>query len=178
MGPLVAACAVTVILIGIGFALLFGKLASPGKVDEFPPDWLAEEPAAKYRPMERLLNDADFEFVASYTALPAKVSQRLRAERRRIFRVYLRLLRRDFGRIYTATKLLILYSDRDRPDLAAELMRQRMRFAYGMLLVECRLALHTVGVGTVDVRPLVAGVEAMRLQLQDFATPAPVPSAA
>jgi hypothetical protein len=169
MGILLTACALVLLLVAISFACLFRKLASHEDIRQWPADWLQEEPAAKYRPMERLLDESDTQFLASFPELAPCVGHRLRVERRRIFRAYMRSLRRDFGRIYSATKLLILYSEVDRPDLAMELLRQRAQFAYGMLVLECLLVCHTVGVGRVDVRGLIGSLDRMRLQLKSLA---------
>ncbi len=169
MGILLAACGFVLLGVAVSFAFLFWRLASREDVRQWPADWLNEEPSAKYRPMERLLDETDTQLLASYPNLAPCVGRRLRAERRRIFRVYMRSLRRDFGRIYAATKLLILYSEADRPDLAIELLKQRARFAYGMLALECLLVCHTAGVGTVDVHGLIASLDTMRAQLRALA---------
>lgn len=171
MSILLAACAGVLVLVAVVFALLFYKLASGEDVRNWPANWLEEEPAAKYRPMERLLDESDIQFLASYPGLAPHVGHRFRVERRRLFRAYMRSMRRDFGRIYAATKLLILYSDVDRPDLSVELVKQRARFACRMLALECLLACHTVGIGRVEVRDLVASLDAMRLQLRSLGTP-------
>ncbi len=171
MSVLVAACASVLVLVAIAFALLFRKLASNEDVRHWPADWLEEEPSAKYRPMERLLDETDMQFLASYPGLAPYVGHRFRVERRRIFRAYMRSMRRDFGRIYSATKLLLLYSEVDQPDLAVELLKQRARFAYGMLALECLLACHALGIGRVEVGGLIGSLEAMRLQLRSVAQP-------
>jgi hypothetical protein len=77
-------------------------------------------------------------------------------------------LSRDFDRLYTAAKFLLLHSPQDRPDLASALLKQRLIFRYAMLAVECRLVLQTAGVGKVDVRGLVRALEAVRDQLRQL----------
>ncbi len=57
----------------------------------------------------------------------------------RAHRTYLRELAGDFKRTSMALKVLIVRSERDRPDLAIALLRQQARFAYGMLIVRLRL---------------------------------------
>ena len=54
----------------------------------------------------------------------------------------------------------------DRPELARNILKQRMLFSYALWTVEARLALQTVGLGTVDVRQLVGVMESMREQLR------------
>jgi hypothetical protein len=54
----------------------------------------------------------------------------------------------------------------DRPDLARNILKQRLMFSWALWGVEVRLALQTVGLGTVDVRGLVGAMESMREQLR------------
>jgi hypothetical protein len=125
----------------------------------------------KYRPMERLLLEDDFRFLASQSGFSAQLGRRFRSQRRRIFRGYLTNLKRDFGRVSVALQTLIVHSAEDRGELASALIRQRLMFALGMLAIEGRLLLHAAGVGTVDVRGLVESLETMQGQIQLLLTP-------
>jgi hypothetical protein len=123
--------------------------------------------AARYRPMFRLLDESDCGFVAS--GFPGNSNlRRFRAERRSLFRVYLRNLGADHARIVGAIRDLLVESQLDRPDLAKALYRCQLMFALAMISVEFKLQLHALGIGTVDVRSLVAAVEGLQLQLQDM----------
>jgi hypothetical protein len=75
-------------------------------------------------------------------------------------------LSRDFSLVGAALRLMMMYSAQDRPDLAGILYKQQALFAVGMLIVQWRLALHTCGLGTVDVSGLVRGMEFMRQELR------------
>jgi hypothetical protein len=134
-------------------------------------DELLVLPPGKYRPMERLLQEEDFRFLAAQPGFSPKLGRRFRTQRRRIFRGYLHNLSRDFGRVSQACQMLIVHSADDRGDLAYSLIRQRLLFAFGVLAVEGRLLLHTVGLGTVDVRGLVQSLESMQAQIQLLLTP-------
>lgn len=125
----------------------------------------------KYRPMERLLREEDFEFLAKQPGYSPKLGRRLRTERRRIFRGYLRNLSRDFSKATLACQMLIVHSAEDRGDLAAGLVRQKLMFGVGMLAVEVRLVLHAAGFGPVDVRGLVESLETMQTQIRVLLTP-------
>jgi hypothetical protein len=92
----------------------------------------------------------------------------MRSERRKVFRGYLACLSRDFSLVGAALRLMMMYSAQDRPDLAGILYKQQALFAFGMLAVQWRLALHTCGLGTVDVRGLVGAMESMRLELRQM----------
>ncbi len=116
--------------------------------------------------MERLFSPEDYEFLAAQPGFTPRLARRLAAERRKIFRRYLRCLRRDFDRLYLATKLLLLHAAQDRPDLAVALFKQRLTFQFALAAVYCRLALQTLGLGTVDARGLVSALQAMRDQLR------------
>lgn len=120
----------------------------------------------KYRPMERLLREDDFRFLASQPGFSPQLGRRFRAERRRIFRGYLRHLKTDFGRVSLALRTLIVHSAEDRGDLAAAVVRQRLWFAFGMLAVEGRLFLHTAGLATVDVHGFIESMEQMQGQVR------------
>src|SRR5437588_9808716 len=78
--------------------------------------------AARYRPMFRLLDESDCGFIAS--GFPGRSNlRRFRAERRSLFRVYLRNLGADHARIVGAIRDLLVQSQLDRPDLAKALFR-------------------------------------------------------
>jgi hypothetical protein len=136
--------------------------------DSVPAEILSQDClTARYRPMFRLLDESDCGFVA--TGFPGNSNlRRFRAERRKLFRVYLRNLGDDHARIVGAIRNLLVDSELDRPDLAKALYRCQLMFSLAMLSVEFKLQLHALGIGTVDVRSLVAAVEGLQLQLQDM----------
>ena len=152
---------------GLAFARVFRNLAAPA---ENPGgEWLEQLSLEKYRPMERLLDDADFRFLAAHPGYHAGMGRRLRTERRRVFRGYVRSLERDFGRICGGIQALMAASSEDRPDLAAALVKQRAMFAYGIVSLRVRLALDTVGWHSIDVRPLLGSLEMLRGELRQLA---------
>jgi hypothetical protein len=165
----ISVAAVAVLLCATGFMLIIYRLAH--RKPETVPDlnWCRDFSVAKYRPMERLLLQDDLEFLAAQPGSNREIVRRLRAERRRIFRRYLRALSRDFDRLLWAAKAMVLHSAEDRPDLAQALVRQTLMFDYALAVVHCRLVLQGLGIGTVDVRPLVGALEAMRLQFSSVA---------
>ncbi|HUO31427.1 MAG TPA: hypothetical protein VMU80_19545 [Bryobacteraceae bacterium] len=116
--------------------------------------------------MERLLAGEDYQFLASQPGFDRRLLRRMRAQRRKVFRGYLACLRRDFSQVGAALRLMMMYSSEDRSDLARILYRQEALFAASMLAVQGRLLLHACGLGTVDVRGLVAAMECVRLQLR------------
>ncbi len=121
----------------------------------------------RYRPMMRLLDESDCEFIAAGRPGSTDLA-RFRAERRALFRIYLRNLGDDHARIVRAIRDLLVESQHDRPDLVKLLYKCQFMFAFAMISIQFKLCLHTMGVGTVDVRSLVRAVEGLQLQLQDM----------
>ncbi len=166
------------LLTALAFFLLFRRLLSREREAPSDLDWCRDFSVAKYRPMERLFAEDDYDFLAAQPGFHPRIYKKLQAERRRVFRHYLRCLSRDFNRLSTATKVLLLHAPSDRPELASTLLKQRLIFSYAMSVVEFRLVLQTAGVGTVDVRRLVASLEAMREQLRQLTQSAQAPQIA
>ena len=149
-------------------AIVLRRLIGGAKSLPVSVDWINELSIARYRPMERLLNEEDFRFLAGHPGFDKKMLRRIRAERRKIFRGYLACLTRDFSLVGAALRLMVMYSAQDRPDLAGSLYKQQALFAIGRLAMEWRLFLHACGLGTVDVRGLVRSMEYMRLELRQM----------
>jgi hypothetical protein len=149
--------------------LLVRRLTAPGTISECDPDWLANFSTATYRPMQRLLSDADLKYLAAQPGITRETVNQLRRERRRIFRAYLRNLVRDFHRLHLAARMTLVYSEQDRPDLAHALLRQRALFTWAVLNVEFRLVLHALGMGPVDVTHLIGALDGMRMNVTAFA---------
>lgn len=176
MSTALAAAAIVLIVLTAAFLLLFRRLASPSSAALPEGEWLASFSLEKYRPMERLFAPEDYEFLAAQPGFTPALARRLRAERRRIFRRYLRSLSRDFDRFYKATRLLLLTAEDDRSELALALFKQRLSFRMALASVHAQLALQTLGLGTVRVHGLVKALEAMRQQLRTLAAqPVAVP---
>jgi len=112
----------------------------------------------RYRPMLRLLSDADLDFAAANPALRS----RIRTQRREIFRGYLRCLAKDYAGLLSGLRHMMVESGVDRPDLAKALAKNRVMFAVALCRVEIHLGLHAVGIGKVDVSGLVEALDALR----------------
>lgn len=159
------AVAVAATISGAAFAWFFWRLVSSARVRGVDPEWLKNFSTATYRPMERLLSEEDVEFLKSQPGYLPGMEKALRSGRRRIFRAYLRSLATDFNRLHLALRLALLESATDRPDLAAVLVRQKATFFLALAAVHLRLAMHALGLGSVDVRGLVSTVDRMRMEL-------------
>jgi hypothetical protein len=115
-----------------------------------------------YRPMERLLADEDLIFLQSQPGYRREMGERWKRERRRIFRLYFKELKRDFRRLHAEARGLVARADADSADLVRVLMHQRWTFLRATAHLEFRLALAWVGIGKVDAAPLIELMEAMR----------------
>lgn len=157
-------------LLGLVFLFLFKTLMS-GRKEALPADWENIFTPVRYKPMERLLDPVDHEFLASQPSFSRRMGRRFRANRIAIFRGYVRCLGRDFTRVSGALKMLMVHASVDRSALAGLLLRQRLIFSYTMLSLEVKLALHSFGwsAPTVDVRNLVGTLDTMRSQLRALA---------
>jgi hypothetical protein len=124
-----------------------------------------------YRPLHRLLDPADFDYLRRRGISERRI-QKLRAERRKIYRLCLRSLAQDFGRLHSILRLLLMDSRLDRPDLVAELARQQIIFRRNLLLAQFRLLLHCCGFRIVPCIDLVKPLEILQSQLQMLAVPA------
>ena len=131
-------------------------------------EWIEDLSADRYRPMLRLLDAADIDFLRSQPGFTRTMEVTLRAQRCRIFRGYLKCLDNDFSRVCLALKLVMTQSAQDRPDLAAALVQQQVMFASGLLSAHFRLLLYRYGVCSVDCSNLVQMFDAMSGELRNL----------
>lgn len=121
-------------------------------------NWIEDFSIAKYRPMQRLLLEEDLAFLKSQPGFRPEMENRLRQERLRVFKTYLRSLRRDFDRLYFAAKEAVLHSP-EGVDLCGALARHRAVFLYAMACVQMRLVLYRFGWSGVDVTTLLGTMD-------------------
>jgi hypothetical protein len=126
---------------------------------------------SRYQPMEHLLSGEDFAFLASQTGYEREIGARWKRERRRIFRLYLDELKRDFHRLHAEARAMAANAGSESAELVGVLMRQQIAFWRATAILELRLALRAAGIGKVDVRPLMELLEAMRVDLARFSAP-------
>ncbi len=119
---------------------------------------LLELSSSQYRPMLRLLADEDLDFAPPNAA----VRRMLRAQRRRLFREYLRYLSKDYGQLLAGIRMAIVQSEVDRPDLGKALLKNRVLFSAALCRIDVRLSLHALGVGGVDASKLVDALDVLR----------------
>ncbi len=125
----------------------------------------------RYQPMGRLMAEEDLVFLKSQPGYRAEIGERWKRERRRIFRLYLAELKADFRRLHTHARELIAASGADSAPLLEVLMKQQFTFMMATTALEFRLALQWIGIGKVDITPLIQMVEAMRVDLTQRTAP-------
>jgi hypothetical protein len=153
----------------IGLVFLFLKLTSHFASPQPLPvtaGWIDGLSIDRYRPMLRLLDEEEVQFLRAQPGFTAEMVAKFRIQRCRIFRQYLRDLDDDFKRICMALKVLIAQSKYDRPELASLLFQNQMTFAYGMMMARFQSVCYRYGVGTVDVTCLLKLFDGMRLEVR------------
>lgn len=171
----VTVLACSALLLALGLAIR--KLGFASSNLPVTAEWIDELSIERYRPMGRLLDGGDMEFLRSQPGFTPQLLKKLRRQRYQIFRGYLACLHEDFARVCSAIELLMRQHEQERPGLAAALLRHRLAFAAGMAVLYVRLVLYRWGVGGVDVGGLVRSFDRMRLELLDL-LPAAVPMGA
>lgn len=160
------AFALSAAALGIAFAMR--KLASPKKFHPVTTAWIDELSIERYRPMMRLLDHADLQFLRSQRGWDQRQLDEFRRGRIRIFRQYLRRLNADFASVCMALKIVMLQSDVDRPDLGTTMLHAQMRFALGMVAAQVRLVFYAIGIGHVETASLLSLFDSMRLELRQM----------
>jgi hypothetical protein len=152
---------------GLGLLLcwIFRRVAR-SQLQPVTAQWIEDLSLDRYRPMMRLLEPDDLDFLRGQPGFTWRMANRLRAQRCRLFRSYLRSLDQDFQQVSLALRLILLHSSHDRPDLAAALIRQEAGFAVRMAAVRLRLFLFRWNLCRVDAAGVVRIFDSMRLQLQ------------
>ena len=150
----------------LGVGALVRRLSSTDRSLPVTAEWIDDLSTDRYRPMMRLLDSRDIEFLRSQAGYTPKMESKMRAQRCQIYRGYLRCLDMDFQRVCTALKLVLVQSEQDRPDLSSVLLHNQILFATGLLAVHCRLVLYRWGICTVDADGLMRIFDGMAYELR------------
>jgi hypothetical protein len=125
------------------------------------PLWLESFSLEMYKPMERLLLAADYDFLSTQPGFEPAIARRLRRERHRIYRKYLHTLTEDFGRLHRLAAQLVISSPEDRAEFTTLLTKLKLNFYLAMIQVRLQLLLHRIGMGTVPTLPLLDAARAL-----------------
>lgn len=121
--------------------------------------------AARYAPMAGLLNEADLDFLKSQPGFRPEMAKKFSRERRRIFRLYLQELAKDFHRLHAQARIVAASLPADHSPLIGMLIRQQIRFWYEMAAIEAKLSFGWASVGAVQARGLIDAIASMHLEL-------------
>jgi len=147
------------------FTLLFRRLASRFDNQASTAEWFESFSLDSFAPMERLLDQSDFEFLSQQPGYRPEIGAQLLKERKKLFLGYLRLLTGDFNQLLRIARLMIVYSTEDRAEFAKVLWRQQVTFYFAVCAVRLRVALYPVGWTSLDVSRLMQALENMRSQV-------------
>jgi len=147
------------------------RLFQPCSFDEIPREWVEEFTPSSYYPMQRLLSDEDFRFLARQPGFDLSLYRKLKRERLLIFRQYLRRLIVDFNRLYTVTRTLISHQQEDHSELAMKLVKLRMKFMLSVLSAECSYVLCCMGFKTIVATAMLTRLEEMSAEFLRVARP-------
>jgi hypothetical protein len=155
--------AVIVTLCGIVRRAAFSTADLPATAE-----WIDELSVERYRPMLRLLDSRDLEFLRAQPGFNPRMEVQLRRQRCQIFEGYLRALSADFRKVCAAVKVVMLCSKHDRPDLASAVLHHQLVFGLGFLQVQLALRLYRWGLCNVDVSSLIKVFDVTRIELRSL----------
>jgi hypothetical protein len=120
--------------------------------------------------VERILRRDDFDFLARQRGYKPKIGSKLRRDRERVFRLYLKELAREFHRLHARARELAAASPEPHPEIVRTLMRQQVAFWLAMLRIEVtfaarrtyRLVASQARPPDVDLGGLLKCIEALR----------------
>jgi hypothetical protein len=119
----------------------------------------------RYKPMERLLSPEDFSYLTQMPGYRPEMGRQWKRDRRRLFRLYLNELAVDFNTLHSRARAVLAETGTESGELVAKLAGQKFAFWRTLAAIDLRLTMDALGVGSVDPRPLLQLVEAMRLEL-------------
>ncbi len=169
---LISLLAATVCLVLV--APVLSWLLQPTALEEVTPEWLAQFSPSTYYPMQSLLSQDDFKFLARQPGFDAALYRKLRHDRMLIFRQYLRRLICDFNRLHTVARMLVANSSTDQSHMVPRLFSLKVRFTMSVLQAEFSYFLCRIGSQALAAHRVVAALEDMSRELQSLSAPASV----
>ncbi|HUQ90915.1 MAG TPA: hypothetical protein VM120_04475 [Bryobacteraceae bacterium] len=127
----------------------------------------------RFQPLNRLLRDSDFAFLEGQPGFQPAIAARLRSRRISIYRAYLRHLSWEFQSLQSALREMILSAEQDRSEIAREMLRQHLRFKWGLMEAHMRLAFFGLGIRPLDLTALVNMIDSMRQAAGRLSSPMP-----
>ena len=163
------------VALGAGFGVVLWRLLHPAAVSGLDAAGrrLAARPAVdRYRPMGRLLAEDDFRFLASQSSGCPRLATRLRRQRIRVLRLYLRQMRAEFARVYGLARLLAPTSQ--DPAFAGRVLSLALTFSGLWVAMQVVCALGWLGPLRVHIAGLVTALDGLTEAVQ-ASLPSPEP---
>ena len=158
-------------------ALVYRQIAAVRRRRRDPADGAPDFSPDRYWPMLRLLDEGDIRFLRSQPGATRALEKRLRQQRCRIFRGYLRHLENDFRLVSEELLLAQLHCQPDRRDLVGALIGSQLKFAFDVFRIRCRLLGYSWGVRREPVTRLVSLMERLNRELAATARNSGAPTA-
>jgi hypothetical protein len=134
--------------------------------DEISPEWLRSFSPSIYLPMQQLMSGEDFAFLSRQPGFDLSLYRKLRRDRLRIFRKYLRRMIVDFNQLHLAARLAIAQSAEDHSALIPTLILLKLRFSVAVLAAEFRCVMCFFGLKTLGASSLLLSLEELTVQFQ------------
>jgi hypothetical protein len=160
------------VILGVSLVLvapILARLFRRCEMSEITPEWLESFSVTAYYPMQGLLSDEDFRFLARQPGFDFSLYRKLRKERLLIFRQYLSRLISDFNRLHAAARALIAHGQQDRSDLMLRLFKLKVRFSFAVVGSEVSYLCCRIGIGRLAVRGMIVRLEEMSAELNGLA---------
>ena len=154
--PLVVLVAVVLMGVATIWLLLRSRHAPDGDPTRAPQAVSLD----RYRVMGRILAQEDIDFVCRRGVFGEENRNWFLSRRRRIMKSYLRELRRDFGRVFSACRSIAPYVE--DPDFGSELLHQSVKFYCAYALLMLRLSTNRTSQVRLDTGELVTALRGLR----------------
>lgn len=158
--PMVS-CGLSLLLVA---PILF-KLYRRCEIEEITPEWLESFCPSSYYPMQGLLAEEDFRFLAQQPGFDFSLYRKLRRERLHIFHQYLNRIIRDFNRLHATARALLAHGREDRSEMVGQLMLLKLKFSMAAIQAEFSYVLCCVGFRSLAARAMIMHLEQMSTQL-------------
>lgn len=130
--------------------------------------WFEDFSSFRYLPMRRLLSVEEEEYWMKSTEGGKYRREEFRAERRRLFRQYLRLIAADFGRLSQGVRLAVVHASEDRSADIARLLELEWALRKLLWKAELTLVFHWLGVKPVDATQLINVLQGFEFSLREI----------
>lgn len=131
-------------------------------------EWFEQFSSFRYLPMRRLLASEEEEFWMQSTDGSPSRREEFRAERRRLFREYLRLISSDFGRLSQGVRLAVVHASEDRSAEISQLLGLEWSLRKLLWQAELSLMFHWLGVKPVDATQLINALQGFEFSLREM----------